>query len=296
MGGGVLDNGYSDDFSIYNPYAGIRISGKMPSARAGLTILYAAPLMMFVGGSQVESFNLETQQWHTMFLDTNIGSVRVSTGHKLFMAYDNQNYVVEFDSTSQDWSNITFSGSSAIGDLVKLGDLAAFVDTNNIVMFNPNTQQWTKAQFSSAKQFSRAFSVGDKVLIVSSDDQTVDVMELSQLSAAPVTPQASPVPVNPTPTTSPTASPTTVPWSPWTMPTTAPTVTNTPTLPAPVSSAPIAVSNPTSSPITSRSPIVASPTMVPSSVPTTTNIVTSSASISVMTVISLFALVVSAIL
>lgn len=309
IAGGVFETDYSSDFSIYNPKTGQQFTGNMPTARYAMTIVYVEPLMLFIKDSLVESFNLNTQQWQSDTLEVELSETRVATGHKLFMVYGTQNYVIEFDSTSQTWSNITFSGTSAVGTLAKLADLAAFIDTNSIVVFNPQTQHWSRAQFSSAKQFASAFVVGDKVLIVSTDDQTVDVAELSQLAEGPVIPQASPVatPVS-TPTASPTtvpwspwtmpvanpsaapkaaptASPTTVPWSPWTMPVASPTTTPTvsPTAEAPLTSEPTAapsvVSTPTSSPVA-----VTGPTTVPSP----TNLVTSSASLTVLSGASLF--------
>ncbi len=239
VGGGVLETTYSADFSVRNPQTGEYYSGKMPTARYLLTFLYADPLILFTDGNLTEAFNVETQQWQIIVVEIDISNTRVSTGHKLFMTYNGQNHAIEFDSVSQTWSTISFSGSR-VGPVAKLGDLAAFVDSDNMVVFNPHTQQWTRAQFSSDKQFTNAFVVGDKVVIVSSDERTVHVTDLAQLSST------APTPTPTTPTSAPStplpSAPSTVPWSPWTMPlASTPTTSNSPVpLPSPVSSSPVA--------------------------------------------------------
>eukprot|EP00029_Vermamoeba_vermiformis_P007494 TRINITY_DN3263_c0_g1_i4.p1 TRINITY_DN3263_c0_g1~~TRINITY_DN3263_c0_g1_i4.p1 ORF type:complete len:526 (+),score=116.36 TRINITY_DN3263_c0_g1_i4:86-1663(+) len=268
VAGGVLETSYSSDFSIRNPYTGENYSGNMPSERYLLNVYFVDPLMLFVGGDLIEAFNLDTQQWQSSTLPAEITDTRVITGSKLFVTYEGQNYVVAFDSISQIWSNITIAGSN-VGQIAKLGDLAAFVDSNSIVVFNPSTQQWTKAQFSADKDFSNAFVVGGKVLIVSTDSQTVYVTDLSQLAQGPATPTATPtttVPWSPwtmpTPSNTPTASTptTTVPWSPWTMPASSNTPSASPTaLPTPIGSS-VPTTAPSSSPIDTSSPVtVATP-------------------------------------
>jgi hypothetical protein len=187
IAGGVMDSGYSNDFSIHNPYAGESFVGKMPSARYGLTIIFVDPLMMFIGGNRIEFFNLDTQSWTVGFLDVSLAAYTVS-GHKLF-SYENT--VVAFDSHTTLWYNITIEGTS-VEKLSRLGGMTAFLNSDSIVVYNPSMEEWTKSTFSG-KQFTDVFLVGDKAVFISSDGQTVDTVALSALISDTATPVAPPV-------------------------------------------------------------------------------------------------------
>jgi hypothetical protein len=240
--GGAIDGGYSSDFSFYQNSDGF--FGKLPSQRKRLdAIQYVEPLMMFIGGSVIEEFNVETEEWQTNFIDVPLPWSRSSTGNMLFVTYENEDYFVQFNSQNGKWTNATFQGLP-VGNIIELGSLATFINNDGMVMFNSETRRWTKTLFASSKQLKTAFTLGDKVLFLSSDDQSVDVTSMSQLSAAPTT-----APLMPP--TSPSTPTTTVPWSPWTppIPSNSPTAavpSGPSTGPLPTSTTPVIPTTPTS--------------------------------------------------
>ena len=243
IAGGIIDGGFSDDYSIRNPQTGEEYIGKLPSSHRYLTVVYVDPYMMFIDGASIEFLNLETGAWTVGYLDVSLTNYGVS-GHKLFTSDNNQRWVAAFDSHTTTWYNVTLTGGAPIGKLSVLGDLATFISSNSIIVYNPNGDKWTQS-FFAGKQFKEVFSVGNTAVSVSINGQTVDTVAWSTLTTV-----TTPPPIN-TPTQSPSTE---VPWSPW-MPPTPPSVPSSP-------------STPTSSPLSQATPQTSSSAPTSGSTPT----------------------------